>query len=165
MDDNKFDEYMLKLFDRVFDKLEKLSTYMDELNKTLVENTSHLEYHIKRTDQNEEAIKEIKSTFLKIEERFSQELIVIRANGQKHEENDILRFEELKNDMSQTLDSKFETVLPLVQTICEDIKDKKLKAEIKAEDRAEAKAKFLFWLKVIGGISTIVGLVVTLKAL
>jgi hypothetical protein len=52
---------------RIFEKLEKLDEKLNSIDKTLERNTVSLEYHVMRTNQNEELIKALKSDLLPVE--------------------------------------------------------------------------------------------------
>jgi len=52
---------------RIFEKLEKLDERLNSIDKTLERNTVSLEYHVMRTNQNEELIKALKSDLLPVE--------------------------------------------------------------------------------------------------
>lgn len=165
MDDKKFDEYILKLFDRVFEKMDKLSDYMDKLNEILTRNTVGLEYHIKRTDQNESEITLNQERMHTLESRMMEELARIQANSKKHEENDILRFAELQKSVAKDIDSKFGEVLPLVKQVCDDLQERQIREKIEKDDKKARKEKILFWIKVLGAVGTILGIAAAVKVL
>ena len=165
MDDNKFDEYILKLFDKVFEKLDKFSAYLDDLNKTLTRNTAQLEYHIKRTDQNDEKIELAQERLRVVEDRMAQELVIIRENGQKHEQNDILRFIELKEQLNKDMDEKLGAVIPLIRDVAETLHEKNMREKIEAENKQKRREKIMFWLKVLGGVSTLIGVIAGIQSL
>ncbi len=51
---------MEKRLDKLDEKLDKVLDKIEEINVTLAKNTSDLEYHILRTNQNEEMISELR---------------------------------------------------------------------------------------------------------
>jgi peptidoglycan hydrolase CwlO-like protein len=56
-----------KTVERVLDKLDKIEDRLSAIDKTLERNTSSLEYHILRTNQNEQLIKTLKADLEPVE--------------------------------------------------------------------------------------------------
>lgn len=52
---------------RIFEKLEKLDERLNSIDKTLERNTTSLEYHVMRTNQNEKLIEALKADLKPVE--------------------------------------------------------------------------------------------------
>jgi hypothetical protein len=73
MSDSKFDpvtDRIIVNLDRIHLKLDVLNARLDSIDKTLVRNAADIEYHIVRSDRNEQLIEMVRLEMKPLKERF-----------------------------------------------------------------------------------------------